>query len=69
MLTVQVGTFPGEIKTITVANGSTIGAALTQAGISVSTGQEIRRRGNLANSSDTINEGDLVIVAAKSKGN
>lgn len=67
-ITVKLGTMPGKIEQYAVDGDTTIGQALEIAGLS-SEGYQIKVNGNIASESDTMFDGDLVLLVKQIKGN
>ena len=69
MLMIKFGTFPGSVTEYTISNGSTVRQALAQASITAAADSEIRVNGSVASLDRSLINGDIVLVAAKIKGN
>jgi putative ubiquitin-RnfH superfamily antitoxin RatB of RatAB toxin-antitoxin module len=67
-ITVNIGKFPGSIQSVALEDDATVSDALSVSGIS-DEGYEIRLNGCTASSSDSLDEGDSVILTRRIKGN
>ncbi len=67
-INVRIGRLPGRISEITLNGDRTVATALMTAGLD-SSGYEIRVQGQPASTSTGLNEGDIVLLVKKIKGN
>ena len=69
MIRVSVGTYPGQVRDQAMTEGSTVQQALTQAELSVGSDSEIRVNSAIASMDRVLEDGDLVLISRKVKGN
>ena len=65
---VKIGKVPGTVSEFMIENGSTVLDLCTQADLNP-TGYELRRNGRLAEASEVVQDGDVVMLLKKIKGN
>lgn len=69
MITIKIGTFPGELKNFALEDGSTVSQALTAAGITIGNEQEVKLDGEVVSMEDTIDSfSSLLLVTKRLKG-
>lgn len=69
MITLKIGTFPGELKEYALEDGSSIAEALAAAGITVDEEQQIKLDGEIVTADDTIDSfSSLLLVTKRLKG-
>lgn len=69
MFTVSVGRVPGEIKTYTVDSPATVADALTVAGVTVASGENVVLNGNPATPETSLGDRATVLLTRQVKGN
>lgn len=65
VVTVTIGVFPGQVNSFAVEVGTTVGAALEMAGLTVGAEQDIKVDGEVATAADFIDEDTRMILLAK----
>lgn len=65
MVVVQIGIFPGRLDPYALAVGTTVSAALAQAGLIQGAEQDIKMDGEVVTGSSKIDEDTKVIILSK----
>jgi hypothetical protein len=68
-LLVKVGRMPGRITEVALASGAKVSDALNAADITPAANEEVKIAGETADLTDEVDDGDVILVVAKIKGN
>ena len=68
MTTLKIGKFPGRLSEFAVENGTTVAQALELAGIEVGVEQEIKLDGETVSTADVVDNGAVLLVTQRIKG-
>ena len=69
MKMLKIGSFPGRLNDYAIEAGTTVKQALEMAGISVTDEQEIKLDDRTVTPSDAVDNGNMLIVTKRIKGN
>ena len=69
MITVKVAKLPGAVKEVVLNDGATVEDALSNAGIAIESGESVKVNGSERDTSASVANNDIVVIAKGAKGN